>query len=130
MEFLGSVDASGLKGRLGKGEDGEAVFDLGGFLGFVKDKPLEVCRLLAAVLDPDPLGPGSAGWRESAACGFMALPVSQLTAALGKWVELNASFFARMAAPLIFGSVEFLKCLQGIAEERLALLRSSASGSA
>jgi hypothetical protein len=128
MEFLEAADASKLKERLG-GKDGGA-FDLGSFLTFVRDRPPDVCRLLAAILDPAPLGPGSGKWREAASARFMALPVSQLTAALGKWLEINGSFFARMAAPLIFGAAEFLRQIQTIVEDNLALMKLSASGSA
>jgi hypothetical protein len=131
MEFAESVDAGELKRRLSlKAAEGGAALDMGSFLNFAKGKPGEVCKLLAAILDPDPLGPGSADWRAAAAARFMGLPVSQLTRALGKWMEVNASFFAEMAAPLIFGAAEFLKNVQAIVESRLELLRSSATGNA
>ncbi|MDR1039897.1 MAG: hypothetical protein LBR80_06940 [Deltaproteobacteria bacterium] len=113
----------------GKEEPGGA-FDMTNILKAAMRKPDGVCRLLAALLDPDPLGPGSAEWRERFTARAMGLPVRELTPAIGKWIRVNASFLAETAAPVVMGAVDFMTALQGIVEKDLELKRSSAIGSA
>lgn len=106
--------------RLGKGPGLEAV--AGGALGLLKGEglnsgavkalsqfqPKAACEMLASLLDPDPMS-ADAGWRESKARELMTLPLSELTRAIGAWIELNSSFFGQMALPLILGCAEVLE---------------------
>jgi hypothetical protein len=116
-EFLEAMDMKGVMASLNlQTVGGDISLDKATLLGFVSKSPKEVCRLLAALLDPDPLGTGSAAWREAAALRFELSPVSEFTGALGAWLELNASFFAQQAAPVIVAATVFLAALQKVIE--------------
>ncbi|MDR3152892.1 MAG: hypothetical protein LBW85_01135 [Deltaproteobacteria bacterium] len=126
-EFLQEMDMWALKTRLAPGS---GPLDVAGVLGLLKTRPAATCRLMAALLDPDPLGPGSEAWREEAARSYMCLPASQITEALGAWAELNASFFARAMAPLITAAVAVLAKAQMLIDAETEALRSSSGGNA
>jgi hypothetical protein len=105
IALLASNDSvKNLKNILNKKDSTEKIeIDLETLLGLGNTHPLAVCQLLAAILDPDPLSSESGQWRTQKAAEFMTRPISEITKALGVWLEVNASFFARQVTPLVLG---------------------------
>jgi hypothetical protein len=97
-------------------------FDLGLLLALGQSQPIAVCQLLAAVLDPDPAGHQRTDWQKQKANEFYALPLTQLTQALGVWIQVNANFFARQVTPLVLGAAVVMEQVNLVIQERLALL--------
>ncbi|MDR3154171.1 MAG: hypothetical protein LBW85_07885 [Deltaproteobacteria bacterium] len=129
-EFSGAGKKIGplLKPRL---EGSVLTVDAESLLSFLKDKPEAVCRLLAALTDPEPFSEGSAAWVEAETARLMRQPISQIASAAGGWLKLNAPFLAReWAQPGIEAVIAFVAAVQRLTEGNLNLLRSSPSGSA
>jgi hypothetical protein len=99
-------------------KDSDRLLDLAMALG--RTQPKAACELLAAILDKDPMG-DNGGWREAKMAELMALPLTELTRALGAWIELNASFFEQQAFPLLLGSAKVLELINA----RMAALAAS-----
>jgi hypothetical protein len=103
-----------------KRADGTLNLEIKSLLGFGSSQPKAVCQLLAAVLDPDPINQDRVLRQAQRVDEFMTLPVSQVTNALGKWIEVNASFFARQVTPLVLG-------VAAVVEQVSVLIREQSS---
>jgi hypothetical protein len=90
---------------------------------------MAVCRLLAAILDGDPMGDDSPARQEAMAREFMGAPVTELSLAMGIWIEANAAFFAKMASPLVLGLAEVIANMDRQALEDLEKLRTESESS-
>ena len=111
IDFVdGLADTQSLAGMAGiaKADDPSRLLDLVKNMG--RSQPKAACELLVAVLDKDPMGEDGT-WRKAKLAELMALPLTELTTALGAWVELNRSFFGRQALPLILGSAKVWECI-------------------
>ena len=96
----------------------------------VKRQPGKACDLLAALLNPDPVGAEAEIWQKEKSSKFYGLPIHELTGALGKWIEVNVYFFGQMAAPLLMSAVKVLIEINKQIEQLTASKNSSFFGSA
>jgi hypothetical protein len=110
--------------------DKELRIDYDGAVNLMSKQPEAACGLLAAVLDPAPLSPASPAWRKGKTAQFMTLPIRETALGLGKWIEVNASFFARMATPILLSVAKIMAEVNTQVREKAILHYTSASGNA
>jgi hypothetical protein len=84
----------------------------------LKNQPERVCSFLAAIIDPDPFSSESTDFRAKKTREFLLLPITEISTAIGKVIEVNASFFAQMVVPMILGATRVLKELQTLIENQ------------
>ena len=129
--FIEGIGAESIKDSISARAAGkELEIGFGRLVGIIKEQPGAVCDLLASIFDPDPMGPLSREWRREKSAFFQTMPVSEITAAFGKWIEVNAPFLAKQAAPIVLGAARVLELVQKDVEERVRLMSSSGLGSA
>ena len=124
MDFVeGAADGAGFAGLIESymAKDSDRLLERAKALG--RSQPKAVCELLVAILDKDPMGEDDS-WRKAKLAELMALPLTELTTALGAWIGLNAPFFERQVFPLCMASAEVL----ALVNERMRALGASPGG--
>jgi hypothetical protein len=116
-----------VKGSL---DDGDLKLDYNAAMAMFIKQPEKICQLLAVILDPDPLSREGALRCKESAKKFMTTPVGELGAALGGWIEVNSSFFARMVAPLLASATPVLTEVAKLVFQKVGFMLMSPSGNA
>jgi hypothetical protein len=108
----------------------ELEINFGQFINIIKEQPEAVCKLLAAILDPEPLTSQSVNWQKDKTIYFQKLPISELTKVFGEWIKINAPFFAKQATPIVLAIAQVMALIRVQIEEKALLMNSLDLGNA